>query len=424
MLWSLVFVLILFLTMYDLRFSTKKNIVIACAAMLPLVVLTAVLQVLLGSDIMGKLIYVTLTIPSLLFFILMSKKPDGRFFFTFCLTDTIGFEIITLTLLLDHWLGGGNAVLLFWSRLIVFPLVTVFIGRFISKPYKGLQRDVKRGWWLFALVSVLYYGLLMYMVSFPSLITQRPNDVPPVLIVFLLMPLNYAAIFAVLVEQRRLHEIEEQSRNADRQAAILQNELTMEQEYVEQARQSRHDLRHNMHVILDYLNKDDVEGAKVYLAEYEIAEDRIGIEPYCSNEIVGAVLRLNARKCEQGNIAFTVDARIPEELPYTKVEAGTLFGNLLENAWEAASKCPEPFITFTAMCRDAALLVELRNSVSGTVVFRDELPVSTKVGGGIGLRGIREILRRHGGMIRMEQQGDVFVTQLIQPLEPRAGTEI
>lgn len=423
MLWSLTFVLILFLVMYDLRFSHKKNITITCATMLPLVALTAVLQLYLGSDIMGKLIYVILTVPSLIFFILMSKKPDGRFFFTFCLTDTIGFELITLTLLLDEWLGDGNAVLLFWSRLILFPLVTFFIWKYVSKAYKQVQENVKTGWWLFALVSVLYYGLLMYMVSFPELITLRPEDLPSLLVVFLLMPLNYVAIFGVLLEQRKLHEMEEQSRNADRQATILQNELTMEQEYVEQARQSRHDLRHNIHVIRDYLNKGDVEGAKAYLAEYEVAEDRAALETYCSNEIVGAVLRLNARKCEQGNISFLVDTQIPETLPYTKIETGTLFGNLLENAWEAASQCTRPFISVTAMCKEGMLLVEIRNSVSGTVEFREEFPVSTKVGGGIGLRGVREILRKHDGMIRMEQQENVFVTQLIQPLVPPVHAE-
>ena len=61
-------------------------------------------------------------------------------------------------------------------------------------------------------------------------------------------------------------------------------------------------------------------------------------------------------------------------------------------------------------------MLEIRNSVSGKVVFDNGLPVTTKAGGGIGTKSAGRIVEKHGGLLLMKQEGDVFVTRLIQAL--------
>lgn len=414
--WSMSFILVAFLMLYDLRFDRKKNILITCAAMIPLIVLTAVLFAVYGADVMSRLIFVTLSIPSFFFFFFMAKKRDGRFFFTFCFLDTVGFELITLTMLLESWIGNGDGTVLFVTRLILFPLLTWLVWAFFRKPYMELQENIHRGWRQCALVSALFYVLLAYMVSFPTIITERPEDVPGVLLVFMLMPVTYFSMFRVLSEQMKAYWAEEQRRNTERQAELLQNELEIGKDFIARAKQYRHDVRHILQVTLEHLKQGDTDGAKAYLTDYSNLIGESVLTTFCENPTVNAILRLNDRRCEQEGIAFSAVAALPEKLPYTQVEMGILFGNLLENAWEAAGKCEKPFVRFFSQCRDGSLYVQIENSAPGEVEFADGMPVSTKAGGGIGVKSAMEILNKYTGMMEMKQEGDTFTTQIIQPL--------
>lgn len=416
MLYSLCFVLVIFLMLYDLRFDRRKNNLISALAMSPLILLTAVLFFVLGNEVMSKLIFVILSVPSLIFFLLMAKKRDGRFFFTFCVADTICFELIVLTTLLDHWLGGDRAILLFVSRLILFPVLSVIIWKYVRKPYKACQNSVPEGWGLFAVVSALYYGLLAYMVSFPTVITERPGDVPELLLVFIIMPLTYAGIFQTLNKQRGLYEAQEQHANADKQRLLLQLELAAEREHVEHARQHRHDMRHVIAVARDYIQKENFVGADKYLAEFDRSITSHSLTNYCENHIMNALLHITARMCEESGVAYSIEAQSPAALPYNDTEISVLFGNLFENAYEAALKCEKPFLHITVQVKNENLLVEIRNSVAGKVAFRNGLPVTTKAEGGIGVKSAKKVLDKYGGMLRQQQEGNVFITQTAQRL--------
>ena len=416
-LYSLSFILVIFLMLYDLRFDRKKNNLISSLVMSPLIVLTAVLFFVLGNEKMSKLIYVILSIPSLIFFLLMAKKPDSRFFFTFCFADTICFELIALTMILDYWLGGDKAIFLFVSRLILFPLLAVVVWKYIRKPYKESQQSVQKGWGWLAVVAMLYYGLLAYMVSFPTVITQRPDDIPVFLLVCIAMPLTYVALFRAVQGQKELYEAQECHLNTEMQRQILLLELAAEREHVAHAKQHRHDMRHVIAVTRDYLSKEKYDAADAYLSEFDSSITGRTLKVYCENQIMNALFHITDKYCQETGIACTISAQIPEKLPFTDMEISMLFGNLLENACEAAGKCEDPFLDITMQIKNENLLMEIRNRVSGEVVFENGLPLTTKEDGGIGVKSAGKVLEKHGGVLKMQQEGDVFITRVLQGLK-------
>ena len=270
-LWSFLHILVLFILLYEPRYPQKKSMTITLSCMIPLCVLNAVMFTVLGNDVMSKLIFLTMTAPSLVFFYIMAKNRDGRFFFTFCLADTVSFEIIAATSILDEWLGGGQFILMFALRLVSFPLLEWFIWKYLREDYLNLQRDIKRGWGVAALLALLYYALLALMVGYPVIITSRPDDIPAITLVFIIMPLTYITIFRVLRKQKDLYEAEEQRISGDKYAQLLRLELSAEKEYVAKARQNRHDMRHSIGVVLAYLDAGDIDGAKAYLKDFGAA---------------------------------------------------------------------------------------------------------------------------------------------------------
>ena len=415
--WSLLHALILFTLLYETRYDRKKSLWLTLVFMLPLVVFNGVMFLLLETAKATALMSMTCTLPSLFFFFIIAKRRDGRFFFTFCLADTIAYEIIMLTSLLEHWLGGGYYVLMFVTRLLIFPILEFFIYKKMRKPFLEVRNGVAHGWTLIAITSAVFYVLFYVISAYPNNFLERPDDFPAIILIMILMPLTYIDIFRVLFSQKKMYEAEERRLNSEKQSELLVHELSIEKEYVESARIIRHDMRHNVGVVIACLDKGDVEKAKKYLHLYADSFETSPMHTYCGNETLNAVFRIYSRRCQQDGVAFTVEAFASEALPYDEVELGTLFGNLIENACEAAKKCEEPFVCVKVEEKGGKLLLEIKNSVSGRVVFENGLPVTTKTGGGIGTRSARRIVEKHGGMLSLKQDGDVFTTRLIQPLK-------
>lgn len=88
LIWSLFHVLIMFISLYEPRYSKRNTILLTIVFMGSLVALLAVLLFTKGAFWLGKVLLPICTLPSLLFFYIMSKQRDGRLVFTFCLVDT------------------------------------------------------------------------------------------------------------------------------------------------------------------------------------------------------------------------------------------------------------------------------------------------------------------------------------------------
>ena len=125
--WALLHVLVLFVSLYDSRYSTKKTIILTAVFMLPLGAINVAAYLFFGPVKYANLLLLLCTLPSLIFFYILAKNRDGRFFFTFCLADTISYEIIAITALLEYYICGNQFVLMFVLRLIAFPLLEVFM---------------------------------------------------------------------------------------------------------------------------------------------------------------------------------------------------------------------------------------------------------------------------------------------------------
>ena len=82
-----------------------------------------VLGWVLGFDVLAKVFFFTCSVPSFVFFYLISADKRFRFLFTFCLADTTALWVMAATNLLDHYFGGGTYVLMFFSRLAAFPSI-------------------------------------------------------------------------------------------------------------------------------------------------------------------------------------------------------------------------------------------------------------------------------------------------------------
>ena len=143
-LWSMLHVVALFLLLFQPRYSWRTTLIAGFAGAGVLLVVNVLAMYWLGHGIIMSIVFFTCTIPSLVLFFVLSKYRDGRYFFLFCLTDTVCFWLLQATNFLDR-LAGGTYLVLLVSRLILFPLVELIFWRYLRRPYLELQEKQSRG---------------------------------------------------------------------------------------------------------------------------------------------------------------------------------------------------------------------------------------------------------------------------------------
>lgn len=238
-LWSLFHILILFMLLYRSRYSRRKTFLLTGLIMSLLILLNMTGVIYYGTEVVGKIFILTCTIPSLIFFWFISKDKGGKFFFTFCMADTVAYWIIAVTNLLDFYLGGEQYILMFISRLLLFPLIEWVAVRYLRKPYMELQESVAGGWGVYAGMTTLYYLLLAVIGNFPVIITKRPQELPAFMLILLLMPLTYATIFVAMYRQFQLYRKQQTERILQEQKNMLETQLENQQHI----RKMKHDMK-------------------------------------------------------------------------------------------------------------------------------------------------------------------------------------
>ncbi len=396
MLWSLFHILILFMLLYRSRYEKRKTFILTGLIMGPLVLLNVVGIAVYGADFMGKMILLTGTLPSLLFFWFVSKDKKGRFFFTFCVADTVALWILLVTNLLDFYLGGEQYILMFIGRLLLFPLAEWGAVRYLRKPYLELQDSVANGWGIFAGMAALYYLLLAIKASFPVIITQRPQELSSFIVILLLMPMTYATIFSALYRQLLLYRKQQSERVLSEQKHSLEMQLESQQ----QIRKMKHDMKGHTFTLAGLIGAGKMKEAQEYLKGMEMEVSALSGQ-FCANPYLNAVLIQYSGKLEELDAEYHMDIQVgEEELPY--MELCQILSNGLENAYYALKglAIEKREVSVQMKYNKNYLLMRIRNRCRDDLhVEKGMIPDTDKEGHdhGFGLKTIQEAAHRLDG---------------------------
>lgn len=421
-LWSMLHVIIFLMLLFKPRFSWRITLTLSFAVSGILLCGNILLMYWLGHGIILSLAFFTCTLPTLLLYFLLSEYRNGRYFFLFCLSDTMCFWLMQLTNLLDR-LAGETYAVLFLSRLLLFPLAEYFIWRYLRRPFLELQRKLNKGWWLFATMGGVYYLLVMF--------TAIPVDAPmpdaaglgTLCLVMILMPLTYITIFHSLWRQMRFYE-------NTRQMELQRRDYESIQQKMELSRIYRHDMRHHLAAVEGLLQQGDNGGALNYVRSLSGGLEELAEPARCANSAVNAVL--TAYIVQAGNEGCTVETklRVPETLPFEETDICVILANALENAVHACQELPEDRRRIGVeleLTENQRLLISVENPWPYPVAFGpDGLPESPKrEGHGLGLQSVKRVTEKYGGLFRCqwEEGRFLFRTVLMPPAGPAAPKE-
>ena len=412
--WSLAHTLIMFMILFESRYPRKKTNILTLSIMGPLLVANGILALFIPPDLFGTLLLVTISLPSLIFFLIIAKKKDGRFFFTFCMVDTIVLEIMYISQVINFHTTPDNYIVMFVIRLIAYPLLEWFMWNKLRLPYRSVQRQTKKGWWIFAVIGALFYIVMTIFMNNPTSITERPEDYPVMILLFILMPLIYLHIILTLIYQQHKFEETEQENILQLQSANLVARVSELAEANDKFREERHNFRHNLRTIAMLVERKQYDELERVVDEYTQTFKSTQVTRYCENAVIDAVLSHYIRHAESLGIKMEIGFDFPEKIPVDTTELATVFANAIENAIHACEKLPqeERWIEIKVISKPK-FIARIKNRYNGTVEFDDDgIPVNHEEGHGFGTRSIVAFCHKIGGHYNFSADDKYFTINL------------
>mgnify|MGYP003304328462 CR=1 FL=1 len=414
LLWSMLHALVLFFMLFETRFSKRKTTVITLLTMLPLIAVNTVLTFILNVNTMGVALLVTLSLPSMIVFLILAKNRDGRFFFTFCFVDTMVLELIYITQILNSFISPDTNLFMFFSRLLIFPALGWLVYKYFRNDYLNVQRHTKAGWGLFAVIGALFYVLITLTMSYPTLVIERPEYLPTTVLLLALIPVIYIHLLSTVHRLQKLHEMTEQEDILSLQVSNLTARMSEYSSADERFRVERHNFRHKLKTIASLIKTEQYEECLILLSEYEEALDKTRIKRYCQHTVLDAVLSSYIRKAQEKGIRLDLGFAFPDTLPVSETELATAIANALENALNACEAVePEKRFIEIKVLSHPRFMLRIANRYVGVIEFdEDDIPVNHHEDHGFGTRFIAAFCHKHNGFYQFSADGEIFTLYL------------
>ena len=311
----------------------------------------------------------------------------------FCLAACVFYNVVCWILVLTAFYPSTHAVRVMveddnfaqtWYVFWVLPLAFILLNIFMIPRYQATLQTgrVLQGY------IVLSSALLVFMFCFNA--------------IFLLMATSL----------NRNAKLQQENQFLSMQQQRYENLKTA----IEEARQARHDMRHQIQQISALAEAGNLEDLKSYLAKTVSRIPNLDM-CFCENRAADSVVGYYCAMAKRDDIPFRARLDLPETLPIDEIDMCLVLSNLLENALEASLRTApgRRQIEITAYIHaDRILLIEVENAFDGVVhekngVFRS----SKRRENGIGIQSVTHIAEKNGGTSTFTYQNGTFSAKVM-----------
>lgn len=155
----------------------------------------------------------------------------------------------------------------------------------------------------------------------------------------------------------------------------------------------------------------DMERYQEQIQDIRLAEEII----YSANPVVNAILKVKSVKAKEKEIPMQVTTLLPQRVSVDIGDMGVLYGNLLDNAIEAAMAVEQEkrYVHVESKFQEGRLLLSIKNSKpSGTSSYQ-QTSKKDKIKHGRGIRSVRKVAEKYGGELILKDQGEHFEAVLL-----------
>ena len=206
----------------------------------------------------------------------------------------------------------------------------------------------------------------------------------------------------------------------EQQNENLKNNITDNEAFVNEMKTVRHDIKHQLFTILKYIDDNKTDEAKEYIGV--LTNNYLPhILSYIDtgNTAFDAVVNAKIAVCNQKHIFMEVNVKKGTHFQLSSSDIAVLFGNLLDNAIEAAQFTDEKRITLDIQNNESYFIISVKNSIKSTVLQTNADLITSKNDKalhGIGIKSIKNIVNKNNGMIQFYEEENQFCCHIMVAL--------
>ncbi len=200
------------------------------------------------------------------------------------------------------------------------------------------------------------------------------------------------------------------------QLTMYQNQLRIMQSANDTYKIMRHDLKHHMHLIKEYILNNENEKALQYFDKinYYVNSGNQYVET--GNESIDSIFNYIIDEVNKNGGAVKTDIKVAERMLIDDFDINIILSNLLFNAYEAVSKCEKKEIQAVMKYDRGILVIKISNTYNGVIKQKGGELLSTKQNDkehGIGLASVRKTIEKYDGDMRFEYTDKEFAVIIL-----------
>lgn len=195
------------------------------------------------------------------------------------------------------------------------------------------------------------------------------------------------------------------------QMIMYENQLSIMQNANDTYKMLRHDMKHHIFLLSDYIKNDEKEKALQYLDKMSHYSETENHYVDTGNKSIDSIL--NYILAEIGKIGgkVTTDIKIAENLQIDDFDMNIMLSNLLLNAYEAVQKSEKKELEIFMKYNRGILKLRIKNTFCGTIREKQNRLFSTKKNDeehGIGLESVKRIVEKYNGEMKIDYTKQEF----------------
>lgn len=307
--------------------------------------------------------------------------------------------MVETTFIEKHWV---------WSILvqviILFSIVIYFLA-FVCPLCRSASKNIKKGWVPLVFVNIVFLLTIVLSSVFPVRLTSfsEPGFFP-----FLFLSVSIMVVYPVIFSN-----INHMSEAAEKRAVETQNKLLVaqikaESEELASYSRARHDHRHHILVMLEFVNNNDIESVKEYLTNLVNSESNVNEDiRYCDNMMINTILCVYGRRAKENGITVNISARVSKEISISPQDLVVIIVNLLENAINGTKNLEQNNKHIDIFIKESAqrLLIKIENPCKENFDFNETHY-------GVGIRSVIFTTDKYEGMHDFAAKNGIFSAKI------------
>lgn len=398
----------------EFRFAKRKLVCILGIYCIWVIASSIVLLWLGGELLLLRLFFFTISIPATALTYWAANDTPAQAVFNYITQILLSLLAASMIRSLVEWLHLSNLVNILLMCVFYFTVIWLE-WRYVRHPFRMLLKVMPTRWGILTLIPCSFCGYLIFLAAWPNLYIQ--NHTQKIYLYAAIIPLVivYIVVFKSLIAQYHIQLEQQNSALLAIQISALKEKLKKVREVEEDIRIQRHDLRHQLQVVVELVSRGEKEAALHFLNDAEKHLDEQKQMRWCTPPILDAVFSAYFDQARKQNILVETKISLSNTLPVDEGELAIVFANALENAIHAnlLLSAAQRKICCKVVSHPS-LMLEISNPCTNQVQF-DEwgLPISNQEGHGLGVQSISAFCKKYDAIYQFTQERGWFWFRLI-----------